>query len=304
MQEKQQRLIELQVEFSKNLDEWDDHIDVTREDLAGLSDDYIARLAAGDVEGTYRISMAYPDYVPFLEQGKNRDLRRRLQFKFWNQAVTANKPLLAQAVAVRQEMAALLGYPTWAHYAMETKMAASPEIVEGFYAGLVGRLEKKAAAELEAMGAVLQAELPGETTQSWDWNYLHTQQRKSEFGVDPEEVAGYFSLEPLIEGMFDVTGDVFGLEYERIADTKAWHPDVFLYAIKNRGDAEPLAYFYADLFHARRQVRPRCRVPHPVRKNHRRRVCETGSRDRRRFHETFRRQPKPAAAQRSSHVVA
>ena len=77
LQEKQLRLIELQVEFSKNLDEWDDGIDVTEAELAGMSADYIGRLAPGTTPGTYRISMAYPDYVPFLEQGSNRDLRRR-----------------------------------------------------------------------------------------------------------------------------------------------------------------------------------------------------------------------------------
>lgn len=248
LQDKQLRLIELQVEFSKNLDEWEDGIDVTADELDGLSDDYISRLSPGTTEGTHRISMAYPDYVPFLEQGTNRDLRRRLQYKFWNQAAEANKPLLEQAVEVRREMAGLLGYATWAHYAMETKMAANPENVEEFYARLVERLTTKARVELSAMTALLDAELPGESVQSWDWNYLHTQQRKRDFGVDPDEVAGYFSLEPLIEGMFDVTGDVLGLEYERVTDTKAWHPDVFLYAIKNRGQSDPIAYFYADLF--------------------------------------------------------
>ncbi len=248
LQEKQLRLIELQVEFSKNLDEWDDGIDVTSEELTGMSAEYISRLAPGTAKGTYRISMAYPDYVPFLEQGANRDLRRRLQHKFWNQAVEANKPLLQQAVVLRQEMAALLGYPTWAHYAMETKMAVHPGNVEELYAGLVAPLQEKARAELAAMATMMESEYPGQTTQPWDWSYLHTQQRKRDFGVDPEEVAGYFSLEPLIAGMFAVTGDVFGLEYERIMDTGAWHPDVFLYAIKNPGATEPLAYFYADLF--------------------------------------------------------
>ncbi|MCP3973728.1 MAG: Zn-dependent oligopeptidase [bacterium] len=248
LQNKQLRLIELQVEFSKNLDEWDDYIDVTADELDGLSADYISRLSPGEADGTYRISMAYPDYVPFLEQGTNREMRRRLQFKFWNQAAAANKPLLEQAVAVRQEIAELLGYPTWAHYAMEMKMAANPANVEEFYTGLRDRLVEKAQVELTAMDSVLSAELPGESVQSWDWSYLHTQQRKNDFGVDPDEVAGYFSLEPLIQGMFDVTGDVFGLEYERVSDTKAWHPDVFLYAIKNRGEPEPMAYFYADLF--------------------------------------------------------
>jgi len=248
LQAKQMRLIELQVEFSKNLDEFEDAIEVTKEELDGMSPEYVSRLAAGSKPGTYRISMAYPDYIPFMEQGHNRDLRRRLQHKFWNQAADANRPLLAQAVALRQEIAALLGYPTWAHYAMETKMAAAPENVEDFYSGLVDKLIAKSAEELAALRDMMERTVPGARLEPWDWSYLDTQQRKTDFGVDPEEVARYFSLEPLIEGMFDITGEVLGLEYDRVTEAKAWHPDVYLYAIKNGGDEEPIAYFYADLF--------------------------------------------------------
>jgi len=248
LQTKQKRLIELQVAFSKNLDEFEDFIDVSPEQLEGVSQDYIGRLGKGDAEGTHRITMAYPDYVPFMEQGRDRTLRRALQHKFWNQAASDNKPLLEQAVSIRQEMARLLGYDTWAHYAMEPKMAGAPDNVEDFYAGLVERLQTKANEELEAMKPAMAAEYPGEQIHTWDWSYLDTMQRKNDYGVDPDEVASYFSLEPLIQGMFDVTGDVLGLDYERIEDTEAWHPDVFLYAIKNRGESEPIAYFYADLF--------------------------------------------------------
>ena len=247
LQAKQQRLIELQVAFSKNLDEYEDFIDVTAEQLEGTSDAYRSRLAAGAEPGTYRITMAYPDYVPFMEQGKDRELRRRLQHKFWNQAVVANRPLLEEAVALRREMAKLMGYATWAHFAMEPKMA-DPDAVESFYAELREPLSAKAQTEIATMQDLLERDVPGESIQPWDWNYLDTQQRKLEYGVDPDEVAAYFALEPLIDGMFEITGEVFGLTYERIEDTKAWHPDVFLYAIRNRGESEPIAYFYADLF--------------------------------------------------------
>jgi Zn-dependent oligopeptidase len=48
--------------------------------------------------------------------------------------------------------------------------------------------------------------------------------------------------------MFDITGDVFGLDYRTVADTKAWHPDVTLYEIRDRASDRAIAYFYADLF--------------------------------------------------------
>jgi Zn-dependent oligopeptidase len=61
-------------------------------------------------------------------------------------------------------------------------------------------------------------------------------------------VAAYFPLELVLEGMFAVTGDVFGLEYHQVPDAAAWHPDVTLYEIRDAGSGTPRAYFYADLF--------------------------------------------------------
>lgn len=251
----QQRLIELQVEFSKNLDEWEDFIEVTRDDLAGLPDEYIAGLKPGDADGTYKVGMAYPDYIPFIEQADRRDLRKQLQFKFWNRAAKANTPLLAEAVELRRQMAALFGLETWAHFAMEVKMAKTPEAVAEFYESVVPQLTTKAAEDIATMAAMLVADeavldesLGGTKLQSWDAGYYTTQLRKREYGIDQNEVARYFPLGQVVDGMFAITGDVFGLEYRRVDDAKAWHPDVFLYEIRNVGKEEPIAYFYADLF--------------------------------------------------------
>ena len=247
LRELRQRLIEVQVAFNSNLDEWDDAIEMTREDLAGLPDAYIERLVPGEAEGTYRVSMAYPDYIPFIEEAKDRDLRRQMQFKFWNRAAEENIPLLAEAVAIRNEIATLLGYPTWAEYAMEVKMA-HPEAVEDLYASIVPGLTSRASQELQTLRELASDDLDGGPILSWDWMYYHTQQRKQDFGIDQNEVAEYFSLDTVIGGMFDITGDVFGLEYREITETEAWHEDVKLFEIRNRGSEEPIAYFYADLF--------------------------------------------------------
>jgi Zn-dependent oligopeptidase len=251
----QRRLIELQVEYSKNLDEWEDSIEVTRDGLAGLPDGYIDGLKTGEAEGTYKVGMAYPDYIPFIEQAERRDLRKALQFKFWNRAAQANTPLLAEAVELRRQMAALFGLETWAHFAMEVKMAKTPEAVADFYESVVPQLSKKAVDDIATMAAMLAGDasavdesLGGAQLQSWDSSYYTTQLRKREYGIDQNEVASYFPLEQVVDGMFDITGDVFGLEYRRVEDAKAWHPDVFLYEIRNVGQPEPIAYFYADLF--------------------------------------------------------
>ena len=255
LQRLQQRLIELQVAYSKNLDEWEDFIEVTPDDLAGLPDEYIDGLAEGSEPGTLKVGMAYPEYIPFMEQSDRRDLRKALQYKFWNRAAESNTPLLAEAVKLRAQTAALFGLSTWAHYAMELKMAQRPEAVFDFYDSVVPKLSQKRDEDISTMAAMLADDvahhdpaLGGTDLQSWDSSYYTTQLRKREYGIDQNEVAGYFPLDRVVAGMFEITGEVFGLEYREIEETAAWHPDVRLYEIRNDGSEEPIAYFYADLF--------------------------------------------------------
>ncbi len=242
-----QRLIEAQVAFRSNLDEWDDGIDMTREELSGLPDSYVERLGPGSDAGTYRVSMAYPDYIPFMEEGDRRELRQALQYKFWNRAAEENMPLIEEAAELRRQIAELLGYDTWAHYSMEIKMA-DPDAVDALYDSIVPGLTRRGEHELAALQALADGDLEGERIQPWDWVYYHTEQRKRDYGIDQNEVAEYFPLETVIDGMFAITGEVFGLEYRTVDDARAWHEDVALYEIRDRGGAEPIAYFYFDLF--------------------------------------------------------
>ena len=247
LQSLRQRLIELQVTFGRNLDEWKDFIEVTEDELAGLSAQYIARLQPGETPNTRRVSLDYPEYLPFMEQAKQRDLRRDLQHKFYNMAATENSKILDEAVTIRQRMAELLGHATWADYAMEVKMA-DPASVAEFYGSIVPGLTAKGTAELEALQELMVTDSPADVVRSWDWAYYDSEQRKLDYGVDPDEVAAFFPLARVLDGLFSITGSVFGLEYRRVQDAAAWHDDVSLYEIRDRERDATIAYFYADLF--------------------------------------------------------
>jgi thimet oligopeptidase len=241
------RLAEISVAFQRNVDEYSDGLELTREDLEGLPDSYVGRLAPGEAEGTYWVSLDYPDRFPFLTQARRRDLRKALLLKSWNVAVSENRPLFTEALAIRERLADLLGYPDWAHYAMEVKMA-DPAAVDAFYADLVPAVQEKAAGELEAMRAMLLSDEGDDTVQAWDTYYYDTQLRRRDYGIDPNEVAEYFPLDQVLEGMFAITAEVFGLRYEPVDDTRAWHPDATLYAIRDAASGAHVAHFYADLF--------------------------------------------------------
>ncbi len=248
LQHLQERMVELQVHFDSNLDEYSDHIEVTADDLDGMPADYIARLTPGDAPDTYKVTMEYPDYVPFMQQAHRRDLRQQLQYKFWNRATDENRPLLEEAITIRSRIAELLGYPSWADYAMEVKMAKEPAAVGSLYDSISDDLAAKVRREIAEISVLLEADHPGATLSTWDWAYYHNEQKRRDFGVDANEVAAYFPLGQVIDGMFEITGEVFGLEYRPVPDAATWHPDVALYEIRDAGAATPRAYFYADLF--------------------------------------------------------
>ena len=129
------RLVELSVAFDRNIADWQDHLTVHAEDLDGLPDDYIARLQPGEIEGTYKVTMAYPEVVPFLENARRRDLRRELAFKFNTRAVDANTPLLEEAVELRRRIAELFGLPlgpitSWTSIWRSSPIASRPSTTD------------------------------------------------------------------------------------------------------------------------------------------------------------------------------
>ncbi|MGH2488294.1 MAG: M3 family metallopeptidase, partial [Candidatus Limnocylindria bacterium] len=242
------RLVELEVAFNRNVNEFEDAIEVTREGLAGLPEEYVDRLSPGTAPGTFRVSLDYPEVYPFLAQAIDRNARKDLFRKHWRRAVDQNRPLLAEALRVRQRAAELLGHPSWAHYAIEVKMAEHPEAVADFYGSLVPHLEPARDRELAVLADRFHADGHDGPMLAWDWTFYDEQLRRTEYGVDANLVAEYLPMDACLAGLFAVTGEVFGLEYRKVEDARAWHPDVELYEVRNRDGGDLVAHFYADWF--------------------------------------------------------
>jgi oligopeptidase A len=248
VKEKTQRLVELGVRFQSNIDEWDDHILVDNDDLEGLPPAYAESLEADEESGKLKVTLAYPHLLPFLENAKRRDLRQELSFKFNTQAVEANGAILEEAIRLRREIAAEFGLPSWAHHRLEERMAKDPERVGAFYDDLIPPLTEQGNRDLEVIGELLDADTGDSQVRVWDWRYYDTQQRRTDFGVDPFEVAQYFPLDGVLNGMFALVQETFGLTFVEIEDPDVWHPDVRLFAINDTQSGEELSHFYLDLF--------------------------------------------------------
>lgn len=249
LKELSNRLVELGTQFQKNIADVDDTLVVTRDDLEGMPDWYADSLEPTEDGEGLQITMAYPHVVPFVQNASRRDLREALMFKFNNRAREINRVILAEAVDIRQEIAELFDKESWAHHLLDERMAENPENVFEFYDSLREPLQAAAREEIARMTELLRRDTNDEATvlQAYDWQYYDTLLRKTEYGVDPNEVAQYFELGQVLDGMFEITGDVFGLTYERV-EAPTWHPEVITYAIHDASTGDLISHFYMDLF--------------------------------------------------------
>ena len=258
VRELHERLVRLGIQFRRNIDDYEDAIHVSRAQLAGLPDSYVERLQTSgensetneDEAERYRVSLDYPELHPFLDSADDGELRRELFLKNHNKAADNNIELLEEAIGVRDEIAQRLGYPSWAAYVLELRMAKSPDNVLEFLTDLEARLAPKLADDLALLRREQQRRAgAGGPVKIWDWRYYTNRLLLEEHRVDPFEVAAYFPLEAVLDGMFDVYQQLVGVRFVARPDAaaQAWHPDARPYDIVDPAGGEPLARFYMDL---------------------------------------------------------
>jgi thimet oligopeptidase len=244
------RLVELGVAFRNAIDDWEDGIAVTREELAGLPDAYVEALKRVEAEGgeRYFVSLDYPELHPFMANARSGALRQELFLKDQRKGGEENVRRLEEALGVRQEIAGLLGYDSWAAYMTEVRMARSREAVEAFLADLRAKVRVKAAADMAELREAKHAETGFDDLAIWDWRYYHNELLKTKYAVNEFEVAQYFPLEACLAGLFQVTQQTLGVRYEPATQAPTWHADVRAFDVYEQGGTQPFARFYMDLF--------------------------------------------------------
>lgn len=234
-------------EFENNLAGATLTIDATEKDLDGLPKSYLDAHKPGE-GGKIKISTDYPDYFPVLQYAKNRTFALELYKKFDNRAADKNVPLLEKLLAVREEKAKLLGYPTWADYVLEPRMAKSPKAVADFLEGLRTHVAKKGEDEFAEFRA-MHVKLGGKKEDpipSADRTYLEDRVRQAKYGLDSKEVSEYFEVGKVKAGILAITGKLFDVTF-RPANVPKWHPDVEpMEVVDQKGQV--LGRFYFDLY--------------------------------------------------------
>ncbi len=239
-------LVDLASAFEQTLAEWDDGIVVGRDELDGLPDSFIDGLR--HVDGGYRVSLNYPEFRPFMMEAHSARRRRELLEKDLRKGGPENVARVERAIAVRREIADILGYPSWAAYVTETRMAKTPEAVASFLDDLREQAAVKAAADRVELGEANEQAGGSRDIEPWERAYAATRLRQARYAVDQAEIAQYLPLDACLEGLFAVTGTLLGIRFEEVPDAPAWHPEVRAFDVGEAAGGEPFARFYFDLF--------------------------------------------------------
>jgi len=253
----QEELARIAAKFSENVldatNAFSIVVDKTR--IAGIPDDVLqaAREAAQkDGKEGWKFTLHAPSYLPVMQYAEDRSLRETMYRESVTRAAEFGKPEwdntahIARIVALRHELARLLGYASFAEVSLVPKMAKSPAEVLGFLEDLARRARAFAEKDAAELRDFAQSELQLKDLQAWDLAYVAEKLRVKRYAFSDQEVKQYFPEDVVMQGLFRVAQTLYGI---RIGEAKAetWHADVRFFDIRDAAGSL-IGQFYVDLY--------------------------------------------------------
>ena len=223
-------------------------------DLEGLPD-FVREAAvetakSKEMEG-WAFDLSAPSYGAFMKYSTRRDLRQKMWMAYNTRATegeNSNIELCRQIAESRLKIANILGYETYADYALEERMAKNPRTVNEFIQKLLEPSLPAAKAEVKELYEYARANgFEDSEIQPWDFGFWSEKLKDARYSINDEQLKPYFRLESCIDAAFGLAGKLYGLTFEERKDIPVYHPDVKVYDVKD-ADGVHKALFYADFF--------------------------------------------------------
>ncbi|HRD95962.1 MAG TPA: M3 family metallopeptidase [Rubrivivax sp.] len=222
--------------------------------LDGLPDALRTAAAAAAAEkgrpGQWAIPNARGAVWPFLTLATRRDLREQVWRMWTNRGDDTgpqdNKPVAAEILQLRGELARLMGFPSYAHFALADRMAGTPATALALLERTWASVKPRALAQIADYQAMADREGAGIRLAPWDRQFYAEKLRQERFGLDGDAVKAHFPLDAVLQALFWAAGRVHGLAFKPIAEAPLIHPTVRVYEV-SRGD-EVIGVIYFDLF--------------------------------------------------------
>jgi peptidyl-dipeptidase Dcp len=223
-------------------------------DLSGLPADVIAAASEDakvrNLDG-WVFTLQYPSFLPFVKYADNRDLRKQIVTAYSSRGMNGNandnREIIKRITNLRLEVANLLGYPDFASFVLDNRMAETPARVNAFLKELSDAFLPVADEEVEEVTGYAKSLGAGFTLQRWDWSYYSEKLKEERYTYSEEEVRPYFELSRVQKGIFDLAGKLYGLTFRINPDIPVYQKDVQAYEVFDE-DGSFLAVLYMDFF--------------------------------------------------------
>jgi oligopeptidase A len=256
-----QELAELSTRFTNNVLDATQSYALTlrlKDDIAGLPEDSLSLAAnmsrargheeATAEHGPWTITLDLPSFLSFMQNAARRDLREEVYRAYITRASSGNGdnlPLIRRILALRKDLAGLLGFENYAALSLARKMAPGVESIDALLRTIQHAATDPALNDLIDLGDLARAQGQTEDIQSWDVMYWAERLKEERFGLRDELIRPYFPLPAILQGLFDLIEDLFDVRIARKTEVPAWHPDVAYYQVTDATGLE-IAGFYLD----------------------------------------------------------
>lgn len=255
------RLSELGATYSNNVLDatmgWSKLITDVNE-LSGLPESALAQaqaMAQAKEQAGWLLTLDMPSYVPLMTYADSQVLREEMYRAFTTRASDQgpnagkwdNSEVMAETLALRHELAQLLGFASYADKSLATKMAQNPQQVIGFLNDLAKRARPPAQQELAQLRAFAKQHYGVDELEAWDISYYSEKQKQHLFSISDEQLRPYFPEQRVMEGLFEVVKRIYGISAKERQDVDTWHPEVRFFDLF-AANGELRGSFYLDLY--------------------------------------------------------
>ncbi len=224
-------------------------------ELAGLPESFReAALEAAKEngrEGQWLLTLHAPSYAPVVKYSDVRELREKLWRAYNTRAFQGpldNQQILLEIVQLMQEKARLLGYPSYAQFALEKRMAERPERVSEFLTKLLEAAKPVAEREIAEVQKMARSLGGPSQIQPWDFTYYSEKLKERRYSFDEESLRPYFPLDRVVTGVMEHARRLYGLVFKKGEGYSVYHPDVDVYEVYKEATKEFVGLFYTDFF--------------------------------------------------------
>ena len=191
-----------------------------------------------------------PTYVAVVTDGESQSLRRAF-YEAWSTRASDQGPsagrfdngaIMEEILRLRHEAARLLDFPSFAEYALASRMARTVPEVTDFLHQLVRAAKPAGAAELDEL-----ERFAGHTLDPWDITFYSERLQQSRYAVSQEQLREYLPLPRVLIGLFEVAEKLFDVRIRERSGVPLWHPDARYFEVQSPSGAS-VASFYLDAY--------------------------------------------------------